>query len=146
MGVAQEADQGLKLAQKWCVLSLLHNKIEQHIEAALQSAVGLSVREFSAMGLLEQNSQENMQMNQLAERLTLSLSATTRLVARLEERNLLQRNFCYDDRRCVRTVLTEQGLLVYKKARPINDAALQAALEQAEQMPELKPFVALLKK
>lgn len=35
------------LSQGWCALSLLHGRIEAHIERALQTGHDLSVREYS---------------------------------------------------------------------------------------------------
>lgn len=40
------------LAQGWCALSLLHGKIESHLERALQAGHGLSVREYSLLDVL----------------------------------------------------------------------------------------------
>ncbi len=40
------------LAQGWCALSLLHGRIEAHIERALQAKHDLSVREYSLLDVL----------------------------------------------------------------------------------------------
>lgn len=45
-------------------------------------------------------------MNQLANAVVLSQSATTRLVTRLEDRGLLARYLCADDRRGIYTEVT----------------------------------------
>ena len=42
----------IALADGWCALSLLHGRIEAHLERALQSAHGLSVREYSLLNVL----------------------------------------------------------------------------------------------
>ncbi|MEU3499688.1 MarR family transcriptional regulator, partial [Streptomyces hundungensis] len=80
------------LAQGWCALSLLHGKIDGHIERALQSGHDLSVREYSLLDVLSRQHSGpggHLQMKQVADAVVLSQSATTRLVTRLEDRGLL---------------------------------------------------------
>lgn len=132
------------LAQGWCSLTLLHDKIEAHIERALQSGHNLSVREFSLLHVLSrQHDGEggHLQMKQVADTLVLSQSATTRLVTRLEDRGLLERYLCSTDRRGIYTNVTPAGLDLLEKARPTNDAALREALDEAVTNPELAPLV-----
>ncbi|MFI8993691.1 MarR family winged helix-turn-helix transcriptional regulator [Streptomyces sp. NPDC053542] len=132
------------LAQGWCALSLLHGKIEAHIERALQAGHGLSVREYSLLDVLSrQHDGEggHLQMRQVADAVVLSQSATTRLVTRLEDRALLERYLCPTDRRGIYTNVTEAGLKLLAEARPTNDAALREALEEARTRPELAPLV-----
>ena len=69
-----------------------------------------------------------MRMQQLARAAALSASATTRLVTRLEERALLTRILCADDRRGIYTELTAAGRALYERARPIHDEALERVL------------------
>ena len=133
------------LADSWCALSVLHGRIESHIERALQSAHGLSVREYSLLDVLSrQHDGEggHLQMKQVADAVVLSQSATTRLVTRLEERGLLSRYLCPTDRRGIYTDVTPAGLKLLGEARPTNDAALRHALDEAAQNPELTPLVA----
>ncbi|MFE3328723.1 MarR family winged helix-turn-helix transcriptional regulator [Streptomyces sp. NPDC059176] len=132
------------LAQSWCVLSLLHGRIEAHIERALQGEHDLSVREYSLLDVLsrQHNGQGgHLQMKQVADAVLLSQSATTRLVTRLEDRGLLSRYLCDTDRRGIYTDVTQAGLALLAQARPTNDTALRQALDQAANDPELAPLV-----
>ncbi|WP_328544522.1 MarR family winged helix-turn-helix transcriptional regulator [Streptomyces europaeiscabiei] len=132
------------LAQGWCALSLLHGRIEAHIERALQSGHGLSVREYSLLDVLSrQHDGEggHLQMKQVADAVVLSQSATTRLVTRLEDRALLARYLCPTDRRGIYTDVSESGLQLLAAARPTNDVALREALDEAAKNPELVPLV-----
>ncbi|GAA2435399.1 MarR family winged helix-turn-helix transcriptional regulator [Streptomyces macrosporus] len=136
------------LAQGWCALSALHGRIEARIERALQAEHGLSVREFSVLDVLSgQHSGEggHLRMNELADAVVLSQSATTRLVTRLEDRGLLSRYLCPTDRRGIYTEVTDEGRALLEKARPTNDAALREALDEAEKRPELAPLVAAVR-
>ncbi|WP_425831658.1 MarR family winged helix-turn-helix transcriptional regulator [Streptomyces fractus] len=131
------------LSQGWCALSLLHGKIESHIERAL-SRHGLSVREYSLLDVLSrQHDGEggHLQMKQVADAVVLSQSATTRLVTRLEERGLLARYLCPTDRRGIYTNVSEAGSKLLEEARPTNSAALREALDAAAEDPELAPLV-----
>ncbi|MFE6161363.1 MarR family winged helix-turn-helix transcriptional regulator [Streptomyces sp. NPDC056486] len=132
------------LAQGWCTLSLLHGKIETHIERALQAKHDLSVREYSLLDVLSrQHDGEggHLQMRQVADAVVLSQSATTRLVTRLEDRGLLSRYLCPTDRRGIYTDVSESGAALLAEARPTNDAALREALDEAALNPELAPLV-----
>ncbi len=132
------------LAHGWRVLSLLHGRIEAHMERALQALHDLSVREYSLLDVLSrQNDDEggHLQMRQVADAVVLSQSATTRLVTRLEDRGLLERCLCPTDRRGIYTNVTEAGLELLEQARPTNDTALREALDEAAKNPELAPLV-----
>ncbi|GAB0102627.1 MarR family transcriptional regulator [Nocardia sp. JMUB6875] len=132
------------LSQGWCALSLLHGKIEAHIERALQSAHDLSVREYSLLDVLSRQHTGDggmLQMKQVADAVVLSQSATTRLVTRLEDRGLLERYLCPHDRRGIYTQVTDAGRALLEQARPTNDAALREALDAAARNPELAPLV-----
>ncbi|MEV7058132.1 MarR family transcriptional regulator [Streptomyces microflavus] len=132
------------LAQGWCALSLLHGKIESRIERSLQGGHGLSAREYSLLDVLSRQHSGpggHLQMKQVADAVVLSQSATTRLVTRLEDRGLLTRYLCDTDRRGIYTDVTEAGLTLLAEARPTNDSALRAALDEASDNPELAPLV-----
>ncbi|SDK81359.1 MarR family winged helix-turn-helix transcriptional regulator [Streptomyces indicus] len=132
------------LAQSWCALSLLHGQIESRIEKALQSGHDLSAREYSLLDVLSRQHSGpggHLQMKQVADAVVLSQSATTRLVARLEDRGLLTRYICDTDRRGIYTDVTEEGRALLTAARPTNDAALREALDEASRNPELAPLV-----
>ncbi|MFC5663929.1 MarR family winged helix-turn-helix transcriptional regulator [Kitasatospora misakiensis] len=132
------------LASGWGALSVLHGRIETHIERALQSGHGLSVREYSLLDVLSrQHDGEggHLQMKQVADAVVLSQSATTRLVTRLEDRGLLARYLCPTDRRGIYTNVTEAGLTLLAEARPTNNAALREALDAAARNPELASLV-----
>ncbi|MFE1322784.1 MarR family winged helix-turn-helix transcriptional regulator [Kitasatospora phosalacinea] len=132
------------LAHGWCALTALHGRIEAHVERALQAGHELSVREFSVLDVLSgqhDGDGGHFRMNQLADAVVLSQSATTRLVTRLEDRGLLARYLCPTDRRGIYTNVTADGLALLAEARPTNDRALAEALDSAELRPELAPLV-----
>ena len=83
----------------------------------------------------------HMRMQQLARATALSASATTRLVNRLEDRGLLTRILCADDRRGIYTELTDNGSELLETVRPVHDATLERTLSKAREVPELATLV-----
>lgn len=142
MGIADDAVE--VRAQGWRTLVALHGLIEAELERALAEGFSLSVVEYTVLDALERQNGWHMRMQQLARAAALSASATTRLVNRLEDRGLLTRVLCADDRRGIYTELTPAGRALYERARPVHDATLERVLDEAQERPELAPVVAAL--
>ena len=139
MGIKDDAVE--VRAQGWRTLAALHGLIESELERSLQAEAQLSVVEYTVLDALSRQHGWHMRMQQLARATALSSSATTRLVTRLEDRGLLTRILCVDDRRGIYTELTAAGDALLEQARPTHDATLHEAIEQAKQVPELTPLV-----
>lgn len=142
MGIKDDAVE--VRAQGWRTLAALHGRIEAELEKALQSAVELSVVEYTVLDALSRQDGWHMRMQQLARATALSSSATTRLVNRLEDRALLTRILCADDRRGIYTELTPAGEKLLLTARPVHDATLAESLAAADEVPELEPLIRAL--
>ena len=108
MGIADDAVE--IRAQGWRTLAALHGLIESSLERELTGAHDLSVVEFTVLDALSRQDGWHMRMSQLARAAALSNSATTRLVNRLEDRKLIRRILCADDRRGIYTELTAAGV------------------------------------
>lgn len=139
MGIADDAVE--IRAQGWRTLAALHGIIDTTLERALQAGHDLSVVEYTVLDALSRQHGWHMRMQQLARAAALSASATTRLVTRLEQRGLLTRILCQDDRRGIYTELTPAGEALLRAARPTHDAALAQALAAAGEIPEVAPLV-----
>ncbi len=142
MGIGNDAVE--IRAQGWRRLAALHGLIETALEKELQTGHRLSVVEFTVLDALSRQDGWHMRMQQLARAAALSSSATTRLVTRLEDRGLLTRILCADDRRGIYTELTPAGQELLAAARPTHDRVLEASLSQAEKIPELESLVGAL--
>ncbi|QAY73030.1 MarR family transcriptional regulator [Agromyces protaetiae] len=142
MGIADDAVE--VRAQGWRTLAALHGLIESELERALAASADLSVVEYTVLDALDRQDGWHMRMQQLARAAALSPSATTRLVNRLEDRGLLTRVLCADDRRGIYTELTPSGRELYERARPVHDEALERVLDEACEQPELAPVVRAL--
>ena len=144
MGISDDAVE--IRARGWRTLAALHGIIETELERALGASVGLSVVEYTVLDALSRQDGWHMRMQQLARATALSASATTRLVNRLEDRGLLTRVLCADDRRGIYTELTESGIRLLDEARPAHDATLERTLADAQRVPELASLVDALPK
>jgi DNA-binding MarR family transcriptional regulator len=147
LGLAEGGTMGIKddavevRAQGWRTLAALHGLIETELERSLQSAAQISVVEYTVLDALSRQDGWHMRMQQLARASALSPSATTRLVNRLEDRGLLTRILCADDRRGIYTELTANGSKLLDQARPVHDATLERTLAEAKEIPELAALV-----
>src|SRR5690242_16727594 len=139
MGIADDAVE--VRAQGWRTLAALHGHIEAALERELAAGFDLSVVEFTVLDALSRQDGFHLRMAQLARAAGLSASASTRLVNRLEDRGLLTRILCADDRRGIYTELTAAGQQALDAARPVHDDVLESVLTEAEAMPELADLV-----
>ena len=142
MGIADDALE--VRTQGWRTLAALHDFIEGRLERSLGKHVNLSVVEYTVLDALSRQDGRHLRMQQLARASALSPSATTRLVNRLEERGLLARVLCAEDRRGIYTELTAAGHDLLDRARPFHDTALGRALAEAHEVPELAGLVSAL--
>lgn len=142
MGVP--ADDAVEVrAQGWRTLAALHGLIERNLQRALQE-FDLSVVEFTVLDALSRQDGFHMRMEQLARAAALSSSAATRLVTRLEDRGLLRRTVCADDRRGIYSELTSRGSKILTLARPAHDRTVNETLDAARHQPELTELVRAL--
>jgi DNA-binding MarR family transcriptional regulator len=142
MGVSNDAVE--VRAQGWRRFVALHGLIETALERALEAGHKLSVVEYTVLDALGRQDGWHMRMQQLSRAAALSGSATTRLVTRLEDRGLLTRVLCADDRRGIYTELTPAGRQLLAEARPTHDRVLEESLAAAARIPELEDLTAFL--
>ena len=119
MGIKDDAVE--VRAQGWRTLAALHGLIDGELERSLQAESKLSVVEYTVLDALSRQDGWHMRMQQLARATALSASATTRLVNRLEDRGLLTRILCAEDRRGIYTELTPNGIALLKETRPVHE-------------------------
>jgi DNA-binding MarR family transcriptional regulator len=142
MGRSDEAIEAR--AQGWRLLTALHGLIGSALGQELERHHDLSVVEYTVLDALARQDGRHLRMHELARTTGLSGSATTRLVNRLEERGLLARVLCDDDRRGIYSELTDAGQTLLDKARPTHACVLEDTLNEAANEPELAPLVATL--
>ncbi|WP_052948064.1 MarR family winged helix-turn-helix transcriptional regulator [Aneurinibacillus tyrosinisolvens] len=112
--------------QKWMALDELHGTLNQRLEKFLKTHYNLTVSEFSVISVLNEDKGSGFTVHQLSKMVNLSHSAISRLVARLETCNTVERRSSDTDRRNTVVRLSEQGRIDYKATLPgianiIND-------------------------
>ena len=136
MGIADDAVE--VRARGWRTLAALHGLIEAELERELQAAARPVRRRVHRARRAEPPGRVAHADAAAGPGGGAEPSATTRLVNRLEDRGLLTRILCADDRRGIYTELTAAGVELLEEARPPR-RTLERALAEAQEVPELAP-------
>jgi DNA-binding MarR family transcriptional regulator len=119
------------LAAAWHDLMGSYHRITAMLDRELLARHDLTLSEFEVLQQLHDGECGAVKMNELGERVHLSQSALSRLVARLERDGLARRSMCEDDRRSVFAQITADGAKRYQQARPTQRGILR---DQAAEM------------
>lgn len=124
-----EADQAL--VEQWRDMLALHARTQCELDRALHQH-GLCGSDFEVLDVLAESAAPDgscsYRVQEIAERVHLSQSALSRLVARLEKDGLVERGMCPEDRRGVRVALTGKGRALHGDVRPVQRAVLTRML------------------
>jgi DNA-binding MarR family transcriptional regulator len=118
------------LVTEWREILAIHARTACEIDRELHQ-YGLGASDFEVLDMLAGGAAEDdcsLRVQELADRVHLSQSALSRLVARLEKEGLVDRGICSEDRRGVRVAITEAGRERYEEARPGHLAVLERML------------------
>lgn len=116
---------------RWRSILSAHAAITCALERELQDRHGLSVSEFEVLERLVEEECRERRIQELADAVHLSQSATTRVVGRLEKDGLVCRAMCAVDRRGVFAEITDAGRERYAEARPTQRRVLGEHLTPA---------------
>ncbi|GAA3047289.1 MarR family winged helix-turn-helix transcriptional regulator [Streptomyces glomeratus] len=129
MAAVSKAERAL--VNRWRAILALHARTQCELDRALH-AHGLCASDFEVLDLLSEDSVPDgtyaYRVQEISERVHLSQSALSRLVARLEKDGLVERAMCAEDRRGVRVALTAKGRAVHREALPVHRAVLTRML------------------
>ncbi|MER7564717.1 MarR family winged helix-turn-helix transcriptional regulator [Streptomyces sp. NPDC048523] len=123
--VAKKPEQAL--AEQWRDILALHARTQCELDRALHQH-GLCASDFEVLDVLAHGGCD-YRVQEISERVHLSQSALSRLVARLEKDGLVERGMCAEDRRGVRVSLTSKGRALHRDALPVQRAVLTRMLE-----------------
>jgi DNA-binding MarR family transcriptional regulator len=115
----QELELLRALARAW-------HGLERHASAHVRAAK-LSVPQFEILCCL--GDAGGMTFTELGERTLIYKTTLTGVVDRLESKNLVRRQPCERDRRCIYVVLTEQGERRYRELAPVHRDNLKRRLQ-----------------
>lgn len=97
------------LSAAWSQVAAFASAMDASLGRWLTETHRIGLTDYRALEHLSQASDKELRVNDLAQRAGLNQSSVTRLVSRLEAKNLTYRDTCPDDGRGVYAVITEQG-------------------------------------
>ena len=97
-----------------------HREVVAHLDEELQRSHDLPLSSYEVLIYLAEADGGRLRMGELAERLLLSRSGLTRLVDRLERRDLVVRERCKEDARGLFARITPAGRELFEAARPAH--------------------------
>jgi DNA-binding MarR family transcriptional regulator len=121
-----------ELVTAWREILAVHAHTACEIDRELHQ-YGIGASDFEVLDVLAGGNAEDgcsFRVQELADRVHLSQSALSRLVARLEKDGLVDRGICSEDRRGVRVAITNAGRARYEQARPGHLAVLERMLSK----------------
>jgi DNA-binding MarR family transcriptional regulator len=121
------------LIKQWNRLTRVHRRIEAGMERLLHQQLGLGVSEFYALRTLSEGVRAGtglLYLNDLANGIGLSQSATSRLVTRLQDRGLITTHTSSRDRRSVEIELTAVAHHVLRTGAPLLRQAIEQVVRQ----------------
>lgn len=101
--------------QAWRGFLVTHERIWRELEATL-TPLGVSMTEYSVLGLLGEAGRNGLRLSELAERRGMSGPGLSRLASRLERRGLIERSRAASDGRGYELRLTAQGRSLLREA------------------------------
>jgi DNA-binding MarR family transcriptional regulator len=129
---AKKAEQAL--VEQWRGILALHARTQCELDRALHHH-GLCASDFEVLDVLAGGAPPDgscsYRVQEIAERVHLSQSALSRLIARLEKDGLVERGLCAEDRRGVRVALTGKGRALHGEVLPVQRAVLTRMLESS---------------
>lgn len=110
------------ISTAWSRVAAFSSAVDANLDRWLADSYRVGLTEFRALSLVNQASDKELRVNELAQRVGLNQSSATRLVSRLEAKGYVRRDVCEDDGRGVYAVITEQGeALVHSARSPYED-------------------------
>src|SRR3954464_2846131 len=118
----QETSVDLSAAElgAWRGLLRVHTALVKELDAELAAAHNLPLSSYEVLITLDSAPNRKRRMAELADSVLLSRYGMTRLVDRLVDHGMIERDHCTDDGRGCYAVLTEKGAEVLATARPTH--------------------------
>ncbi|MHA7304860.1 MarR family winged helix-turn-helix transcriptional regulator [Arthrobacter sp. TMN-49] len=124
----------------WSQVAAFATAMDASLGKWLTSTRGIGLTDYRALAQLSQASAKELRVNELAQRIGLNQSSVTRLVSRLEEKDLVDRDTCPDDGRGVYAVITARGETLFRDLRGTYNARVRELLGNMDKhFPELEP-------
>lgn len=119
------------LSAAWAQIAAVVNAVDATLGKWLVENYGIGLTEYRALLHLSRESNRELRISELAHRVRLNQSSVTRLVGRIESKQLVYRDTCPDDARGVFTVITDSGLDLVKEIQEPYEAKICELLQNA---------------
>jgi DNA-binding MarR family transcriptional regulator len=104
----------------WRELLTAHSLLVRRLDEELQTQVGLSMFEYSALLEIAEAPERRLRMSEIADGIFLTRSGVTRLIGRLETDGLVERRNSLSDGRGAEAELTDTGLARLRAASSVH--------------------------
>lgn len=119
------------LSAAWAQIAAVVTAVEATLGKWLADNYGIGLTEYRALLHLSREPDRELRISELAHRVRLNQSSVTRLVARIESKQLVFRDPCPDDARGVFTVITDSGLDLVREIQEPYEAKICGLLQNA---------------
>lgn len=102
----------------WAAFISAHSMLLERINGRLAKADLLPLEWYDVLLVLDKAPEQRLRMSELADKVLLSRSGSTRLADKLEAAGLLRREVCPSDRRGAFAVLTDEGKAALARTWP----------------------------
>ena len=116
------------LSAAWSQVAVFASAMDASLGRWLMDTHRIGLTDYRALAHLSQASDMELRVNDLAQRIGLNQSSVTRLVSRLEAKDLTYRDTCPDDGRGVYAVITEQGEALLREVRGAYEERVRGLL------------------
>ena len=130
----------------WVTLHRAHARVRGDLTRRMETECGVSVLEHGSLYELSNAPERRLPMAELADRLGLSPSATTRLVDRLEERTWVRRESPRENRRTANVIITPDGRRAYVRNNRLFTATVEEAVAAHLDAEEMSTLISLLRR
>jgi DNA-binding MarR family transcriptional regulator len=113
----------------WAVFLTAYAVLVELIEVRLAQQALPPLSWYDVLWALERADGQRLRMNELADKVVLSRSNLTRLVDRLEQAGLVERQRSEDDRRGAFAALTAEGKAMRKRMWPVYQGSIRELFE-----------------
>jgi DNA-binding MarR family transcriptional regulator len=109
----------------WAGFLRAHRALVAELDEELRREHDLPLSSYDVLAQLDNAPDHRLRMSELADAVLLSRSGLTRLVERLERKELIERRECTDDARGAFAVLTDAGEAALREARGTHLAGVR---------------------
>jgi len=129
----------------WHALRFAHDIVERQLISTLQRDSGLSPAEVETLVHIREQP-DGVRLSEIRNCIALSQPAISRMIERLKDRGLIERQIDNCDRRAVRISLTAEGVEIARRGMLIYSQTVHDALEHMLSESDLEAMLGILGK